>query len=90
VTTLVPSAYSQEIFEVDQLRPVVFRDGLRCVGVPTVAWTETIASGVASLHVVGHGGLAGPGSFYYELWSGTRRSCLANRRRRSTCRSLTW
>jgi hypothetical protein len=46
--------------------PVVFGDGLRCVGTPIVRVTSGFASGGAvSLNVM-HG--AGPGTFAYQLW----------------------
>jgi len=48
--------------------PVVFGDGLRCVGVPIVRLAATLASGGASTHTFGHGTMAGSGNFYYQLW----------------------
>jgi len=48
--------------------PVVFGDGVRCVGVPLVRLTPVFASGGASMHVVGHGAMAGLGSFHYQVW----------------------
>jgi hypothetical protein len=48
--------------------PVVFGDGLRCIGVPLVRLTPVFASGGASTHIVGHGAMAGIGSFHYQVW----------------------
>jgi hypothetical protein len=46
--------------------PVVFGDGLICVGAPVVRLTATFASGGSATHVHGHG--AETGTFYYQLW----------------------
>lgn len=48
--------------------PVVFGDGLLCVGIPVVRLAATAASGGASTHTHGHGAMAGSGEFYYQLW----------------------
>jgi hypothetical protein len=48
--------------------PVVFGDGLRCVGVPLVRLAATFAAGGAATHTHGHGAMAGTGAFYYQLW----------------------
>jgi hypothetical protein len=48
--------------------PVVFGDGLRCIGVPLVRFAATVSSSGASSHVVGHGATAGSGAFHYQLW----------------------
>jgi hypothetical protein len=48
--------------------PVVFGDGLRCVGVPIVRLAATFASGGTVTHVHGHGAMAGSGLAYYQLW----------------------
>jgi hypothetical protein len=50
----------------DPSAPVVFGDGLRCVGVPLVRLAATLASGGLSVHVIGHG--AGSGTYAYQLW----------------------
>jgi hypothetical protein len=46
--------------------PVVFGDGLRCIGVPLVRLAATQASGGVSIHTTGHG--AGAGTFDYQIW----------------------
>ena len=46
--------------------PVVFGDGLRCVGLPIVRFGATLASWGSSSHRLEHG--AGPGRFEYQLW----------------------
>jgi hypothetical protein len=48
--------------------PVVFGDGLRCVGVPLVRLAATFANAGTSTHTFGHGAMAGTGTFYYQLW----------------------
>jgi len=48
--------------------PVVFGDGLRCVGVPLVRLAATFAGAGTSTHTFGHGAMAGSGTFYYQLW----------------------
>ena len=53
----------------DPASPVVFGDGLRCVNVsPLVRLGGALASGGVSTHAFGHGAMAGPGTFYYQLW----------------------
>jgi hypothetical protein len=46
----------------------VFGDGLRCVAAPLVRLAATTAAGGVATHVVGHGGAAGAGTFYYQAW----------------------
>jgi hypothetical protein len=53
---------------IDAGSPVVFGDGLRCVGAPVVRLGATFASGGSSTHTFGHGAMAGSGDFYYQLW----------------------
>ena len=48
--------------------PVTFGDGLLCVGVPIVRLAPGFATDGVSMHVIGHGAMAGSGSFYYQLW----------------------
>ena len=48
--------------------PVVFGDGLRCIAVPLVRIGATLASGGTSVQTVGHGTMAGGGTFFYQLW----------------------
>jgi hypothetical protein len=48
--------------------PIVFGDGLRCVGVPLVRLAATSAFIGFSNHTLGHGSGAGSGQFYYQLW----------------------
>jgi hypothetical protein len=52
----------------DPSAPVVFGDGLRCVGAPVVRAAPATAQGGTSLHLVPHGAMAGLGTFYYQLW----------------------
>jgi plastocyanin len=48
--------------------PVVFGDGLRCVGVPLVRLGATFANAGTATHTFGHGAMAGTGTFYYQIW----------------------
>jgi len=48
--------------------PVVFGDGLRCVGPTVVRLAATFASAGTAIHTLGHGAMAGSGTFYYQLW----------------------
>jgi len=52
----------------DPAAPVVFGDGLRCVGVPLVRLAATFAFLGQVRHTFGHGAMAGSGDFYYQLW----------------------
>jgi hypothetical protein len=52
----------------DPAAPIVFGDGLRCIGTPVVRVGSTLASGGTSLQTIGHGAMAGAGTFYYQLW----------------------
>ena len=63
-----PSAVVIRSSGLDQSSPVVFGDGLRCVGTPVVRLAGTLASGGGSTHVIGHGSMAGSGTFFYQLW----------------------
>jgi len=76
----------------DAARPIVFGDGLRCVGTPVVRLAATIAFIGRADHVVGHGALAGSGEFFYQLWFRTTPSayCTPEAFGLSNGRSLTW
>jgi len=52
----------------DALSPVVFGDGIRCVGTPIVRLAATFANVGTAIHTFGHGAMAGAGAFYYQLW----------------------
>lgn len=54
--------------ELDASAPVVFGDGLRCIGVPVVRVGAKLAADGVSVQTVGHGAAAGPGTFHYQLW----------------------
>jgi hypothetical protein len=57
---------------IDPSSPVIFGDGLRCVdataGSPFVRLGAAAASGGVMINTVGHGPMAGTGTFYYQLW----------------------
>jgi hypothetical protein len=48
--------------------PLVFGDGLRCIGTPLVRLAATFASVGVVTHTHGHGIGAGSGTFSYQLW----------------------
>ena len=50
----------------DPARPVVFGDGLRCIGSTVVRMSTTLSLGGTSEHTIGHGVAAG--DYYYQLW----------------------
>jgi hypothetical protein len=52
----------------DPARPVVFGDGLRCVGVPLVRLATAIATAGSSTTAISHSAMAGAGTFFYQLW----------------------
>ena len=67
-TSTAPAAVVIRSSSLDPGSPVVFGDGLRCVGVPLVRLAATAASAGTSLHTFGHGSMAGAGPAYYQLW----------------------
>jgi hypothetical protein len=52
----------------DSATPVVFGDGLRCIGTPLVRLGATAAVGGVSIHTFGHGAMAGAGARFYQIW----------------------
>jgi hypothetical protein len=48
--------------------PVVFGDGLRCLGLPVVRLGAATSISGTSLHTLGHGAGAGTGRAFYQLW----------------------
>jgi hypothetical protein len=75
----------------DPARPVVFGDGLRCVGAPLVRLSPTQAVLGTSSHVVGHND--GAGTFHYQLWFRSTPSTFCDAGAAfnlSSGRSLTW
>jgi serralysin len=63
-----PSAVVIRGSSLDPAAPVVFGDGLRCVGTPLVRLGAAIAQFGFSDHTFGHGAGAGSGTFFYQLW----------------------
>ena len=51
---------------IDPASPVVFGDGLRCIGTPVVRLSTAFAIGGTATHTAGHG--APPGDYNYQLW----------------------
>jgi hypothetical protein len=66
--TDTPTAVVIRAPALDAATPVIFGDGLRCVGTPVVRLGATLAVGGVSNHTFGHGSMAGLGDFYYQLW----------------------
>ena len=64
--TTSPAAILLRATGLDPSSPVVFGDGLRCVGLPVVRLGAAAAIGGTSLHTVGHG--ADAGAYGYQLW----------------------
>jgi hypothetical protein len=67
-TGSTPGAVVIRAAALDSAAPVVFGDGLRCIGVPLVRLGATAAAGGVSTHTFGHGAMAGSGCFYYQIW----------------------
>jgi len=63
-----PTAIVIRATDLDNDTPVVFGDGLRCVGTPVVRLGAAFATNGTSTHTFGHGAMAGGGTFYYQLW----------------------
>jgi arylsulfatase A-like enzyme len=63
-----PAAIVIRAGTIDSASPVVFGDGLRCVGVPLVRLGATFAAGGTSIHTFGHGAMAALGTHYYQVW----------------------
>ena len=76
----------------DPAAPVVFGDGIRCVGTPLVRLAGTFALSGTSVHTFGHGTMAGAGDFYYQLWFRNTPAmyCTPDAFNLSNGRSLTW
>ena len=67
-STSTPTAVVIRAPGLDPAAPVVFGDGLRCIGTPLVRLGADIALFGNSTHTFGHGTMAGAGTFYYQLW----------------------
>lgn len=63
-----PGAVVIRAAALDSATPVVFGDGLRCIGTPLTRLAGAIATAGTSTHIVGHGAMAGTGTFFYQLW----------------------
>jgi hypothetical protein len=67
-TSSTPSAVVIRAADLDPASPVVFGDGLRCIGVPLARLAAGFAVGGVSTHTFGHNSMQGSGTFYYQLW----------------------
>ena len=65
-----PTAIVIRSDQIDPLAPVVFGDGLLCIGpTPIVRLAATAATGGTSTHIFGHNSaMVGIGSFFYQIW----------------------
>jgi hypothetical protein len=63
-----PAAIVIRAADLDTAAPIVFGDGLRCVGTPIVRLGAAFAFGGGSTHTHGHGAGPGAGTFFYQLW----------------------
>jgi hypothetical protein len=90
--TSSPAAILIRATALDPSAPLVFGDGLLCVGVPVVRLAATLAGAGSSTHTFMHGAMAGPGTFYYQLWFRNTPSmvCTPDAFNVSNGRSLTW
>jgi hypothetical protein len=66
--TSTPTSIVIRSATIDGGAPVVFGDGLRCVGPAVVRLAATFAGGGQSTHTFGHGAMAGAGVHHYQLW----------------------
>ena len=75
-----------------EANPVVFGDGLRCVGIPLVRLAGTFAFLGQATHTFGHGTMAGVGDFHYQLWFRNTPAmyCTPDAFNLSNGRTLTW
>jgi hypothetical protein len=85
-----PPTVSIRSGHLDPLSPVVFGDGLRCLGTPIVRMGVTFAAGGEATHSFGHGAMGG--TFYYQLWfrSAPGTFCAPGAFNLSSGRILTW
>jgi hypothetical protein len=67
-TASTPTSIVIRATGLDSASPVVFGDGLRCIGAPLVRLAATFATGGTAVHTHGHAAGAGAGDFYYQLW----------------------
>ena len=70
----------------------VFGDGVLCLRLPLVRLAATVADDGAAVHVVGHGSMAGPGTFSYQAWfrSNPAGFCTPEAFNVSSGRQITW
>jgi hypothetical protein len=66
--TSTPTSIVIRAASLDTGSPIVFGDGLRCIGTPVVRLAATFASAGTVTHTHGHGAAAGSGTSYYQLW----------------------
>jgi len=64
----MPAAVVIRASGLDPSSPVVFGDGLRCIGTPVVRLGAAFGTSGTSVHTFGHGAAAGAGNFFYQIW----------------------
>lgn len=92
LATTTPTALVIRANGLDIASPVIFGDGLRCVGHPLVRLSAATGSSGVSQHTFGHGTAAGSGTFYYQLWfrSEPASFCTPSAFNLSSGRTITW
>jgi hypothetical protein len=80
-TGSTPSAIVIRSNTLDAVAPVIFGDGLRCVGTPLVRLGAAVAAAGVSTHNFGHGTMARTGTSTTSSGSGARRLRTAQRTR---------
>jgi hypothetical protein len=91
-TSSTPGAVVIRAPSLDTAAPIVFGDGLRCIGVPVVRIGAAAAAGGISTHILGHGTMEGTGAFYYQIWfrSTPNSYCTPEAFNLSNGRTITW
>ena len=85
-----PAAVVIRATSIDSFSPILFGDGLRCIGAPVVRLGASFAAGGTSTHTFGHS--AGPGDFFYQIWfrNSPAGFCTPQAFNLSNGRQLTW
>jgi hypothetical protein len=75
-----PTAIIMRSNMIDPNAPVVFGDGLLCIGpTPIVRLAATLASSGMSTHVFGHNAaMSGIGNFFYQIWYRNQPAAFCN------------
>ena len=90
--TTSPSVVLVRSSNLDPAGPSVFGDGVLCLRLPLVRLAATVADDGSAVHIVGHGSMAGPGTFFYQAWfrSIPATFCTPDAFNLSSGRQITW